>query len=102
MTPAHALVWRRDGSPGIRWYLRYLNPEGFYGEVHYPSPDPPASGRATGARGRLTAADGERVGAILAELSAAGPTDPGPCFALLGRYTQRGEIDMSPERQRRG
>jgi len=88
MTPAYALVWRRDGSPGIRWYIRRLGLDGFYGEVRYKSPDPHAAGRATGVRGLLTAPDGERVAAILAELSAAGPTDPGPCFALLGSYTE--------------
>jgi hypothetical protein len=84
MTPAYALVWRRDGSPGVGWYIRCLTPDGFYGEVRYQSPDPRADGLATAARGHLTAGDGERVAAILAELSAAGPVDPGPCFALLG------------------
>jgi hypothetical protein len=95
MAPSYALVWRRDGSPGICWYIRYLAPDGFYGEVRYHPPDARVGGRATGVRAHLTAADGERVAAILADLSAAGPTAPGPCFALLGRYTEtlgQGEV----------
>jgi hypothetical protein len=95
MDPAYALVWRRDGSPGIGWYIRHLGPEGFYGEVSYHPPDPSAGGRATGVQGHLTAIDTERVAAILAELSAAGPTEPGLCFALLARYTEtlgQGEV----------
>jgi hypothetical protein len=88
MRLAYALVWRRDGSPGIRWYIRCLGPDGFHGEVRYQSPDPSAGGRAMGVRGHLTATDAERVAAILAELSASGPIEPGPCFALLGRYTK--------------
>jgi hypothetical protein len=95
MRPLYALVWRRDGSPGICWYIRCLGPEGFYGEARYRPPELNASGRTTGVRGHLTATDGERVAAILAELSAAGPTEPGPCFALLARYTEtlgQGEV----------
>jgi hypothetical protein len=88
MTPMYALVWRRDGSPGISWYIRCLGHDGFYGEVRYNSPGPHAGGRATGVGRHLTAADGKRVAAILTKLSAAGPTDPGPCFALLGSYTE--------------
>jgi hypothetical protein len=75
--------------PGIVWYIRYLTPEGFYGEVRY-QPTDTSRGRATGVSAQLTAADAGRVAAILAELSAAGPTELGPCFALLGRYTQPG------------
>jgi hypothetical protein len=88
MTSTYVLVWRRDGSPGIVWYLRALNPDGFYGEIRRQPPDPRFTGRATGVQNRFTDADRERVADILAELSAAGPTDPGPCFALLGRYTE--------------
>jgi hypothetical protein len=87
MRPAYALVWRRDGSPGICWYIRYLAPDGFYGEVRYRPPDPSAEGRVTGVRGHLKAIDAERVAGILDELSAAKPTEPGPCFALLAGYT---------------
>jgi hypothetical protein len=87
MSHAYRLIWRRDGSPGIRWYIRGLSPDGFYGEVGYRSPGPRAGGRVQGVGAHLTADDGERVAAILAELTAAGPTDPGPCFALLSRYT---------------
>jgi hypothetical protein len=84
----NALVWRRDGSPGIHWYIRCLSPDGFYGEVGYRSPEARAEDRVTGVRGTLTAANRERVAAILTELSAAGTTDPGACFALLGSYTE--------------
>lgn len=87
-SPAYALVWRRDGSPGIRWYIRCLSPDGFYGEVRRQAADPREVGRATGVSHRLSAADGERVAAILADPSAAGATNPGPCFALLGRYAE--------------
>jgi len=87
MTAAYALVWRRDGSEGIRWHIRSLGPEGFYGEVGYNSADP-HGGRVTGVRGRLSVADSERVAEIIAELSTAGPTEPGPSFAILGRYTE--------------
>jgi hypothetical protein len=88
MALLYALVWRRDRSPGISWYIRCLAPDGFYGEVHYTPADPQAGGQATGVRGHFTPADRERVAAILAELSAAEPTAPGPCFALLGSYTE--------------
>lgn len=84
----YALVWRRDGSPGIVWYLRCLGPDGFYGEVRWQPADPHKGGRATGVNHLLLAADAERVAVILAELSAAGTTEPGPCFALLGHWTE--------------
>lgn len=84
----NALVWRRDGSPGIVWYLRCLGPDGFYGEVRWQPAAPPEGGRATGVSHHLSAPDAERVAAILADLSAAGPTDPGPCFALLGHWAE--------------
>lgn len=86
-TPAYALVWRRDGSPGIGWNLRYLNHDGFYGVVRYLGRGPQPGGRSTGVSQHLTPADGERVAAILAELSQGEPTEPGPCFAILVRYT---------------
>jgi len=89
MFTAYALVWRRDGSPGIVWYIRYLTPDHFYGEVRYQSAGQ-LGGRATGVSAQLTAADRGRVAAILAELTEAGPTDPGPWFALLGRFTKPG------------
>lgn len=88
MSPVFALVWRRDGSPGICWYIRYVGPDGFYGEVRRQSADPRGGGRATGVSRRLSAADGERVATILAEFAELTPTEPGPCFALLGRYTE--------------
>jgi hypothetical protein len=37
---------------------------------------------------RFVAADGERVAAILGEFAEVTPTEPGLCFALLGRYTE--------------
>ncbi|MDZ4684604.1 MAG: hypothetical protein SH850_05895 [Planctomycetaceae bacterium] len=88
MTPAFALVWRRDCSPGIRWYIRRLVPDGFYGEVRHHPPAPSTGGRAMGVSHHFGAVDGERVAAILAEFAEAVPTEPGPCFALLGRYTE--------------
>lgn len=88
MRPAFALVWRRDASPGIRWYIRSLSPDGFYGEVRYHPPAPGVSGRAAGVSHRFSAADAERVAAILAEFAEVAPTEPGPCFALLGRFTE--------------
>jgi hypothetical protein len=97
----YAFVWRRDGFPGIHWYIRCLGPDGFYGEVCYEAPEPRGGGRATGARGHFTAADAPRVATILADLSADGPTEPGPCFALLGRYTKslgQGEVVFKYER----
>ncbi len=95
MAPVYALVWRRDGSPGTHWYIRCLGPDGFYGEVGYRSPKSRTGGRVTAARGALTTADRERVAAILTDLSSAGPTEPGPCFALLGRFTESlGEAEV--------
>ena len=94
MVTAYALVWRRDGSPGICWYIRYLTPDGFYGEVRYQSAGR-YGGRQTGVSARLTTGDGERVAAILAELTETGPTDPGPCFALLGGYTKPGTLGQA-------
>lgn len=88
MGAAFALVWRRDGSPGIRWYIRRLDPDGFYGEVRYHLPAPSTGGRAMGVSHRFAAADGERVAAILAEFAEVMPTEPGRCFALLARYTE--------------
>lgn len=88
MRHAHALVWRRDGSPGISWYIRLLSADGFYGEVHNHPPAPSTSGRAMGVSHRFAALDGERVAAILAEFAEVVPTESGPCFALLGRYTE--------------
>jgi hypothetical protein len=91
----YALVWRRDNSPGITWYIRNLTPDYFYGEVGYKTAGSPMGGRATVVSARLTIADRERVAAILAELSEAGPTDPGPCFALLGRFARTlGEAEV--------
>lgn len=84
----YSLVWRRDGSPGIVWYLRCLGPDGFYGEVRRQPAAPRTGGRATGVNHHLSAADAERVAAILADLSATGTTEPGPCFALLGLWTE--------------
>ena len=95
MIPAFALVWRRDGSPGIVWYIRRLGPDGFYGEVRRQVADHQEGGLATGVSHRLSAADGERVAAILAEFAEVTPLPPGPCFALLGRYTKslgQGEV----------
>jgi hypothetical protein len=88
MEPAFALVWRRDSSPGIRWYIRRVGPDGFYGEVRYHPPAPTKGGRAMTVSHRLAAEDGERVAAILAEFAETAPLEPGPCFALLGRYTE--------------
>ena len=88
MSPAFALVWRRDGSPGIRWYIRRLGPDGFYGEVRYHPPAPSMGGRAMAVSHRFAAEDAERVAAILAEFAEVAPTEPGACFALLGRYTE--------------
>jgi hypothetical protein len=87
MTPAYALVWRRDRSEGIRWYIRFLTPEYFYGEIGYNSSDL-HGGRVIGVRGHISVADGERIKEILRELSEAGPTEPGPSFAILGSYTE--------------
>ena len=100
MRPRYALIWRRDGSPGIRWHIRCLDAGGFYGEVRYHPPDPSAGGRAVGVQKRLLAAAGERVAAILAEFSTVEPIEPGPCFALLGRYTEslaQGEVVFNYE-----
>lgn len=95
MRHAYALVWRRDGSLGVSWYFRHLGADGFYGEVHNHSPAPSTSGRAVGVSHRFAAGDRERVAAILAEFAEVVPTEPGPCFALLGRYTEslgQGEV----------
>ena len=88
MRPAFALVWRRDGSPGIVWYIRHLGPSGFYGEVRRQVAEHQEGGCAVGVSHRLSPTDGERVAAILTEFAEVAPLAPGPCFALLGRYTE--------------
>lgn len=87
MRPWFALVWRRDGSPGFRWYIRRLDADGFYGEVRYQPRAPSTGGQAMSVSHRFAAADGERVTAILSEFAVVAPIEPGACFALLGRYT---------------
>ena len=90
MRPKFALLWRRDGSPGIHWYIRRVGSDGFYGEINvsYHPPTPSTAGRAMSVDHRFTAADGERAAAILAEFAEVAPIEPGACFALLGRYTE--------------
>jgi hypothetical protein len=88
MYPLYTFVWRRDGSPGISWHIRWLDLNGFAGEIHYRPPPPTKEGRVAWAQHNWSVADKDRVAAILAEFCDVAPIEPGPCFALLARRTE--------------
>jgi hypothetical protein len=82
MPPKFALLWRRDGSNGVKWNLRGLRPDGsFYGSIH----EMPRR-KATSVDGALEATDSVRCQEILRQLGTRPATPPGPCFALLARW----------------
>jgi hypothetical protein len=82
MQPNFALLWRRDGSEGVKWYIRGIRPDGtFYGEVLHT-----ARRRASWVEGRLTGVDAKRCRDILDTFAARPALPPSTCFALLARW----------------
>jgi hypothetical protein len=81
MQTKYAIRWRTDGSPGIRWYIMGILPNGrFYGDIL----DREAR-RGTSVAGDVP--DCQRVWEILRLIGSGPAIEPQPCFARLGRYT---------------
>jgi hypothetical protein len=79
----YRLIWRRDGSEGIKWWLRGIKEDGsFYGDLFLISSDPSRC-CGTSVDGVIPQEDWRRCREILHELSSSDPLPPGPCFALL-------------------
>jgi hypothetical protein len=79
----YAIVWRMDGSPGFRWYIQGILPDGrFWGDiVNY------RARRGTSLQGKVT--DWPRGQDLLRQI-VDGPTlnpEPEPLFARVARYT---------------
>jgi hypothetical protein len=82
MQPSFALLWRRDGSEDIKWYIHAIQPDGsFYGSIRHL-----ARRRATGVSGTLSAEAAARCRQITARFHDRPTLSPGPCFALLARW----------------
>lgn len=83
MRPTYTLIWRRDSSEGIKWYIRGIRPDGsFYGEVLCM-----ARQRATSVDGHLPPDAWQRCQEILRLFEARDALLPGACFALLARWS---------------
>jgi hypothetical protein len=79
----YRLIWRRDGSEGIKWWLRGIKDDGsFYGDLRLISSDP-SRRCGTSVDGVIPQEDWPRCREILRELSSSDPFPLGPCLALL-------------------
>jgi hypothetical protein len=79
-----ALMWRCDGSEGIKWYLRgILGGGSFYGEVWFQSADH-SRRAATSVSGHLSPAECKRLADLVTVIRRQPPpAEPGPHFAAL-------------------
>ncbi len=70
-----------DGSPGVRWYIMGILPDGkFYGDIL-----DGAVNRGTSVQGVVS--NWTRAQEILRLIGSGPAIQPRPCFARLGRYT---------------
>jgi hypothetical protein len=79
----YRLMWRRDGSEGIKWWLWRLTEDGaYFGTVHLITSEPHRGSILT-VEGMVPQPEWRRGREILRELSSPDVLPPGPCFALL-------------------
>lgn len=82
MQPNFALLWRRDGSEGLKWFIRSIRSDGsFYGEVLHMERH-----RGAWVEGTLSSEDSVRCLEILETFATRQPLPAGACFALLARW----------------